>query len=317
MKALLAAALLALLVAPAAAAAQDDAPWRLESRQVQAQATSAGFAITSSRDSALGTDTLAASFDAAFARLDATLAASQPEPASVPLGLTLSRLVEFRDADGDGRYGLADPALQAIAVPGLPQSVLVAPALAGQAATATYTLPANDTGSPVPVPGSQGTLRLTVTALHDPAAVDGASLAPADLGVAVEVRGFPWSAPDTRLALVVAVAAADGLSAGAGNLSSASGPDSWVAAWAPQAKSDGAPVAAAVSTLARSPIEADLVLAWPHGQSASQAMTLSAHHLSDLAKALAPLGDWRVYAAGLAGTAVVLGVPSWRRLRGA
>src|SRR5688500_8706913 len=97
------------LLAPIAGAAQcaEDIAWRLAPRDLAVRGSDSGFTFTSGRDSALGTDTLSGAFDARAARLATALRVDRPDPASLRMDVAWDRLVEYRDVDGDGLYGLA------------------------------------------------------------------------------------------------------------------------------------------------------------------------------------------------------------------
>lgn len=315
------AALVAL--APAAAAAAEDAPWRLEVRDIAVASTATGFTYSSDRESPLGDDLLSGAFQADPPRLEARLTARDPDAADGLLRVEWRELVEYRDADGDGRFGLADPVTQRIALAGLPASTVVTPVLGGQTATVTYTLPANESGSgPLPVPGERGTLRLTFTLVASPANIAGHALDPTDLGLGADVRGFAYVAADTSLALVSDVATplprldheADGV-----GVSLAAGALTFRLAW-DDAVADGVAQPAPVTATSLGAERVQLVQSWPRGEDAvGQRGTLAAQRWSDVGAVLEslPPGDWRFYALGLAAVAVGLGVPSLRRLRGA
>lgn len=325
MRFLLTATILLLLLAPLAGAAQDDAAWSLETRSLDVQSNPAGFTFTSVRDSALATDTLSGAFDADSVTLTAGLRATQPSPAAVRMDLTWRSLVEYRDVDGDGRYGLSDEAVQSVAVASLPHDASVTPLLGGgSSATITYHFPANDSSpGPVPVggglPGAQGALVLTFTILPSPGTAGAASLRPTDIGMGAAVRDFPWKADETALALLVEVRGdAPRLDAGPGNLTAPADGDSWVAQWSTQAARDGNAAAAGWSALAQPPNQATAVLSLPRGQSVSQDGVLSAHHAMTatiVAIPRLPAGSPLAYAAGAAIALVALGIPSLGRLR--
>lgn len=314
MRPVLLAALALLLVAPGAAAVTEDVAWRGERRSTAMAATGPGFSYTSTRDSDLGSDTLSGAFDAAAARLDARLSAREPEAAEATLTMTWSSLAEYRDADGDGAFGLADPLVQRVAIPGLPAGTVVTPLLAGgHAATVTYTLPANESG----LLQERGRLRLTFTLVPDEVALaGGARASPADLGLAAEVEGFPFRARDTRLALVSDVAATQALGPAAGGVGLTLGALTFRAAWLGTASVDGVPVPAPATSVSDRADQASLVQSWPQGSRVEQRGAVMAQRwdAGALLEALPP-GDWRFYALGVAAVAVALGVPSWRRLR--
>lgn len=307
-------------LAPAAAALTEDVAWRLEPRGIAMASTADGFTYSSDRDSALGDDLLSGSFQADPPRLDARLTARDPEAADGRLTVEWRELVEYRDADGDGRFGLADPVAQRMALAGLPSTSVVAPVLGGRSATVTYSLPDNASRSgPLPVPGDQGTLTLTFTLVSSPATIAGHALDPADLGLGAEVRGFPYVAEDTRLALVSDVAtplpsldhAADGLGVALG-----AGALTLRLAWE-DALADGVAHPAPATVVSGSAERAHLVQSWPRGDEVGQRGSVAAQHWADAGAVLEalPPGDWRFFALGLGAVALGLGIPSLRRLR--
>ncbi|HJQ93962.1 MAG TPA: hypothetical protein VJ874_06755, partial [Candidatus Thermoplasmatota archaeon] len=111
---LLATLAVALLLAPLAGAAdaEEDTAWGMEARTLDVRGHATGFDFTSTRDSALGADSITGGFDAPSARLTTALLATRPEAASVRIDLAWTGLVEYRDTDGDGLYGLADETVQ-------------------------------------------------------------------------------------------------------------------------------------------------------------------------------------------------------------
>lgn len=318
---LLAIAALLLVPAAAGAGAEGDAAWRSERRSLDVGGHSAGFSFTSARRSELATDTLSGGFDSPSAHLTVDLLAAEPEVARVRLDVTWTGLIEYRDADGNGRYGLADETVQHVRLPGLPQQTAVRPVLGGgSTATVTYTLPGN-ASQPDPLvglPQAPGVFRLVFTLVPDTAGVGLSAQEPTDVRLRTEVRGFPFQAGDTRLAVVADIATdAAVLEPTAGGLAAASASHGWTADWARSASSDGAEVAAAVSSLADDADRATAVLSLPRGDDVSQEGSVSAHHVQTVAEILRslPPGDWRFYAVGLAGAALALGIPSLRRLR--
>lgn len=316
MSRLLTALVLALVCLPLAAAAPvEDQAWRLDRREVTATALPDSALLASRRDSGLGQDELTATLDAAAARLDVRLAATEPDAAAAGVTLSWLWLVEYRDADGDGRYGLADPAVQRIAIPSLPHSVVVAPIVAGgQSAVATYSLPSNSS-QPFPIPGTGGSLRLTVALVTAPASLGGSPVDPTQAAVSAEVRGFPFSGSDTALALVGEASSEGPLLAQDGGVSRSSGPLKVTASWLPAAKADGAD-RPATTTAATKGGGADVVQSWPRGEQVSQSGTVSVSRWADVAAALGELaGDWRLYTLGVAAVGLAFGVPSVRRLR--
>lgn len=118
--ALACAALAALALAGPAAAAPDAQQWAQEPRTVVAWPSADGFVVRSERDSAAGSDLLTAAYDSATARLDVGFNATRPGPAGVASSLTVLAVWEFRDQDGDGRYGLGEPVVRRVEVPGTP-----------------------------------------------------------------------------------------------------------------------------------------------------------------------------------------------------
>jgi hypothetical protein len=313
---LLTALVLALACLPLAAAAPaEDQAWRLDRREVSASALPDSAVLTSRRDSGLGEDELTATLDGAAARLDVRLAATEPDAAAAGVTLSWRWLVEYRDADGDGRYGLDDPAVQRIAIPSLRHSVVVAPIVAGgQSAVATYALPSNST-QPFPIPGTGGSLRITVALLPAPASVGGEPVDPTQAAVSAEVRGFPYEDPDTALALVGDASSEGPLLAQDGGVTRTAGPLRVQAAWLPVAKADGADRPAA-TTAATEGGGADLVQSWPRGGEVSQSGAVSVQRWADVAAALGELaGDWRFYTLGVAAVGLAFGVPSALRLR--
>jgi hypothetical protein len=316
-----------LLLAPLAGAAEgeEDLAWRMESRTLQVRGHDGGFTFTSSRESALAADLLSGGFDASSARLTTALLASRPETSSLRLDVAWTGLAEYRDLDGDGLYGLADETVQSIAVAGLPHQTVVTPLLAGgHTATVSYTLPENGS-RPDPViggggiPGSRGALRLTFVLVPVPTTVGASLVQPTEVRLGAEVRDFPFQAGDTRLAVVAEVSTdAAALEQAEQGVSASSGRNSWLASWTPRARSDGAELVAGWSSLASEAGRATAVLSLPRGDSVSQEGSVSAHSFrAEVVEALRdlPPGDWRVYALGLAGAAVALGVPSLRRLK--
>ncbi|MHB1262642.1 MAG: hypothetical protein ACYC2H_13120 [Thermoplasmatota archaeon] len=317
---------LLVLLAPLAGAAdaQEDAAWRLEPRILDVKATEDGFTFTSARDTPTEADRFTGSFDAGTGRLALDLQADRPEPQSIGMDLAWTRLVEYRDADGDGRYGLADETLQAIPVPGLPAQTVVTPLLGGgNAAAVAYTLPEN-ASSPDPVlggdlPGTRGTLRLTFSLVPTTRVVGGSAIEPTEVRITTEVRDFPFQAGDSRLALVAdASTDAARLDAGDSSLQAAGDRYSWLASWQSDALVDGAALDAAWSSLANDAARATAVLSLPRGDAVSHDGSMSAHRsIAEVVEAIRdlPPGDWRFYAMGLGGVALALGFPSLRRLR--
>jgi hypothetical protein len=318
MRRLLTAAVLLLACLPLAAAAPvEDQAWRLERREVTASALPDAVVLTSRRDSGLGEDDLVATLDAASARLDVRLASTRPDTASAGLVLTWRWLVEYRDADGDGRYGLADPAVQRVAIAPLPHSAVATPLLDGQSATATYSLPGNGT-EPVALPGTGGTLRITVALAPSPTTVAGEAIDPTQAFVSTEVRGFPYREGNTLLALVGDAASGGPVRAQDGGVARTSGPLAVENLWQPSARTDGADRPATTTAATDSGGSADWVQSWPRGQQVSQSGSVSVQRWADVAAALGELaGDWRFFTLGVAAVAVAFGVPSWRRSRGA
>lgn len=308
----------------ASAAAAPDTAWEQESRVLDVRGSPTGFTFTSRRDSDLGNDALTGGFDATTARFATTLDVTRPEEASLRLEVTWSALVEYRDADGDGRYGLADPALRTIALRDLPQQTVVAPRLGGGSdATTTYTLPQNGSDpDPIlggPVPAAPGTLRLAFTLVPQQGSVAGMALAPTQVRFAVAVTDFPFQAADTRLAVISELATdAQRLEALPAGVQARQGNHSWEWAWASMAQVDGAQAPTGWSMVASDPQRATAVTSLPRGETVEQGGALSAHKAS---AALAPLlrllppGDWRFYTVGLAGVVLALGIPSVRLLR--
>lgn len=319
MRRILLAALALALLAPSAAAATEDVAWRLDQRLVSMSAVPGGFTFLSSRDSALGDDVLSGSFDQQAGRLDVRMATREPDRSEAVLSLSWTTLVEYRDADGDGRLGLADPVLQRIELARLPSTTSVAPILGGQSATATYTLPANGTDGPLPVPSERGSLRLAFTLVTTPTTVAGASLVPAQLGLSAEVRSFPYQAGDSRLALVSHVAtSAPRLDHDVGGVAVTQGNLTFRLAWAEVATADGVAQPAPSTGTSEQADRATLVQSWPRGEQVEQDGGMTAQRWTDGAAALVdalPPGDWRFYTLGVAVVAVGLGVPSLRRLR--
>ena len=315
-----------LLLAPFASAAEgeEDLAWRVEARSLDVRGNDGGFTFTSSRDSALAEDVLSGAFDAQSARLTTALLATRPEAASLRLDVVWTAVAEYRDRDGDRLYGLADETVQSIAIAGLPQQTVVTPLLAGgHTATVAYTLPENGS-RPDPVigggiPGSRGSLRLTFVLVPAPTTVGATLVQPTEVRLGAEVRDFPFQAGDTLLAILGEVSTdAATLESAEQGVSASSGQHSWLASWAPRARSDGRELAAGWTSLASEAGRATAVLSLPRGDVVSQEGSVSAHSFrAEVAEVLRdlPPGDWRIYALGLAGAAVALGVPSLRRLK--
>lgn len=321
---LLAPTLLLLLVPLApAAGAEGDTAWAREGRQLEVDSSDLGFSFTSKRASALGQDTMTGVFDTPTATLALALRTEEPEAASVRLDATWQRVVEFRDLDGDGRYGLADETVQELDLVDLESRTTTSTLLAGgHVATAQYHLPHNESGSsPVvgglPVQG--GTLRLSFGLRPYATDVRGLVLDATAIGLGLEVDRFPFLVDDSRLAVVVALAsdAPQGV-VGPTSLVAQAGNLSWSAAWRDRAAANGAETGIGWSSLSSDSTHAAAVLSLPRGDTVSHDGSMAASRESfdfpeDLA--LSPPGDWRFYAAGLAAVALVMGIPSWRRLR--
>ncbi len=316
-------ALVALLAAPfGAAAAQEDLAWRLDRRQLSMGMAGDVLQFSSTRDSALGRDAFTGSFDPALARLDVRFQGKEPEAADAGLSVAWTALVEYRDADGDGRLSLSDPEVQRIALAGLPASVAIVPALGGQSAVATFTLPDNGTDGPLPgVTSGHGSVRVTLTLVPQPSSVAGGlSLGPTDLGLATAVDGMPFKAADSRLALVLDVSTAGGLplsrqdgrlAFSTSHLTLGLAPDSL-------ARGDDGEQPAPASTVSQRDDQALVMQELPRGDHAEHGSRIAVQRWQDdVAAALGhlPLGDWRFYLAGAGLVAVGLGIPSLRRLR--
>lgn len=311
----------ATLVAPGAAAATEDVAWRLEARSIALVQDGGGFTYSSARSSGLGDDLLSGTFDADPPRLDARIDASSPDATVASLQVDWTELVEYRDADGDGRFGLADPVVQRIPLAGLPSSTVVTPVLGGRAATVRYTLPANESepASPLPVPSERGEFRLTFTLVAAPTTVAGRAVGPTDLALGAAVERFPYVAGDSRLALLSEVATSlPRLDHEADGVALASGPLTFRLAWATAASSDGVAHPAPATALSTGAQRALLVQSWPRGDQVGQDGGVSAQRWSDAGAAVLerlPPGDWRFFALGVAVVALALGLPSLRRLR--
>lgn len=311
----------ALLVAPGAAAATEDVAWRLEARSIALVQQGSGFTYSSSRSSGLGDDLLSGTFSADPPRLDARLDATAPEATVAALQVEWTELVEYRDADGDGRFGLADPVVQRIALADLPSSTVVTPVLGGRTAAIRYTLPANDSEAapPLPVPAERGEFRLTFTLVAAPTSVSGRSVAPTELALGAAVQRFPYLAGDSRLALLSVVATSlSRLDHESDGVAVASGPLTFRLAWGTAASSDGVAFPAPATAVSTGAERAVLVQSWPRGTQVEQDGGVSAQRWSDAGAAVLdrlPPGDWRFFALGVAVVAIALGLPSLRRLR--
>lgn len=312
------AALAALLAAPLGAAQEpvEDVAWRLDARVVAMAAQGDAFTFSSSRASELGDDLLSGAFQPDPPRLQARFTAQDPDPTEAVLQVEWRELVEYRDADGDGRLGLADPVVQRIPLAGLSSSTAVAPVLGGRSATVTYTLPSNSSGSsPLPVPGDDPTLRIIVTLVGSPATIGGRSLVPTDLGLAVQLHRFPYADDSSLVALVSEVASPAAVETGSGQVGVEAQALSFRLGW-DAARADGVASPASATATSASPGRAQMVQSLPRGDDASQDGSIRTQRwtAADVLEALPP-GDWRFYALGVAAVAVGLGVPSLRRLR--
>jgi hypothetical protein len=315
------------LVAAQPPDAQEDAAWRNDPRDLSFASDTAGFRFHSARQSGLGRDSLDGSFDAASALLTLAFTAEAPGNGTLSgLDVAWPSLVEFRDQDGDGAYGLADQEIQRIHVAGLPSTVVSAPLVpAGRQATVTYALPAN-ASQPGSLPlgdqvsGPQGTMRLGFSIVPRPALVDGAALDPLQLGMKVEVQDFPFKQKDTLLALEVRASTATpgGVQASLPDLVVRHGELRIRLFWAADAQADGAPAAAPATAVTRQPGNATVVLALPRSHRVAETGSFAVQRFPapvEQALRIRPPGDWGMYAAGLATVGLLFGAPSLRRLR--
>ncbi|MFA5945008.1 MAG: hypothetical protein WC876_11155 [Candidatus Thermoplasmatota archaeon] len=301
---------------------QDDAAWRQEERDLSFTLDPDGFQFTSERHSRLGDDRLVGTFDATAAVLTYDFAATGPGNATeLRVGLAWQALVEFRDLDHDGRFGLADEAVQTLAVPSLPVTVATTPNLPGRhSALVTYALPINTSKSPLPTGqaiGPQGTLRIEFTVVSASIGAGAAAQSPLDVAFQVEVSDFPYDSSGTLLALVAQGSGKD-LEPGLLGLAMAADGLSTSVSWAKGGRADGASFNTALSTLLQEPGKATMSIVFPHAQEVGQAgVVTSQRQQAPLAPVVHALidGDWRWYLAGIAAVSVLLGGPSLARLR--
>ncbi len=315
--------LLALLgLSTASAGGQGDAAWRQEERDLAFTLDPGGFHFASDRHSDLGDDRLVGSFEATPAVLSYALAATSPGNATaLNVALTWQALVEFRDVDGDGRFGLADDAVQTIAVPGLPATVTATPNLPGRhSVLITYALPLNTSKGPLPTgqpPGPQGTMRLGFTVVAAPSGVGDAAQGPLDVAFQVEVSEFPYESSGTLLALVAQASSREFQSRPLGVTTASDGLSTDVS-WAKVGRADGSTFDTALSTLVQEPGKATMSIVFPSARDVEQAGVVTAQRqqsaVPQVVQALIE-GEWPWYLAGVGAVAVLFGGPSLWRLR--
>lgn len=205
-----------LLVVPALgapASAQEvvlDSEWRQEERDLTFTRVAEGFLAKSSRESDLGNDELDISFILDDGTLRMDYVSKEPGNETVlVMKYTVLSLVEFRDGDGNGRYGFGDEVVQRIHLEDMDHSHSAEPFLSdGRVATATYTFPDdedNDTG-PLgdPRPGLlPGHLALRFYIVPTTQSFGGSQVTPLEVKFDVEIDRFPFEgeADDTVLAL--------------------------------------------------------------------------------------------------------------------
>lgn len=292
------AALLLGLPALASAASGADA-WSRGERTVTAWPDGGGFTLRSSRDSAAGTDEIAADYDAQSASLRVALQATSPDDASLGLALALRAVSEFRDADGDGRLGPTEEVLRRIPVPGTP-AVASVTALTGGGwrAVTTHTLPGTASGT-----ATLASPRLEVALEARPAPDGGAAPTQLDLDVRL-LDG--WALNGTHLALEAGYATDDAPVVSADTARVREDQLSLDASW-----QDGLGTVVEGSD----PRSVSFVRSQPASQAVSFPLAFAAAFHPEGSGGPSPGGSALLYVGAAMMAAAAIAYPAWRRLR--
>ncbi|MBW3582281.1 MAG: hypothetical protein KY455_04185 [Euryarchaeota archaeon] len=224
--------------AASAQADDTDEAWREEPRELEGRAMADGFSLMSRRDSELGSDRIEVSFSVDDASLRYSFVSLEEGNETVIVTrLAFLALVEFRDRDEDGRYGLGDEAVQRYDLATLDARMAPAePVLEGGfAAVATYPLENRSRGDEGPLGGDTpelvpGELRFVFRMSPEVRIAPSGRVAPTEVAIDVALDRFPFQEGDTQVALETRFAsnrplvdvtdAASGLSVGEGVFSS-------------------------------------------------------------------------------------------------
>lgn len=311
-----------LLVTGSVLALQIPTDWETEERQLEFTHDQSGFRFESKRLSDLGDDTLVGAYSIPERSLTLTFVDQRAENVTATqLSVLFQALVEYRDADGDGAYGVGDQIVQRVRLSDLPPPTkeVTMSGSGGRVVKIAYDLPSklgdsSDTGA--------FNVRFWIQSKTD--AADGQPVAASHVRMKMELLKFPFQTNASRVALEKVVAATRPIEDGGSAFWLGTEPNQLFYEWTEESRVDGATRPVHVTLLA-SPDgvgrldQSTVVLdSFERGQDLSHESRVGARPADaepfGVIEEFIFHGDWRFYGAALGVACLLIGVTTWRRI---
>lgn len=306
--------------------ADEDANWAREERTLEFTHDEDGFFYQSHRVSNLGEDLIEGTFALDEATFTYRFVSTEPEnETTLTADVQFARLVEYRDMNFDGRYGLGDRPVQTIRMPDVQgETMNVRGGVTDDVYRVDVVYPLNDSG--IPVGGSealdQQTLTIEFVVAPTTHVEEGQTIQPTQAWFKVRVNNFDYQENDTRLAMVTGLTANRALDPADSQVRGVEGFHDVVYRWQASSSSgllrdvhlvqDTAAGDAAAQT-------ADVIFSYARGPQAGHSASVEtvryeAHMLPELLEPLLT-GDWRFYSVGILISLAAVAGPAYAKTR--
>ncbi len=306
--------------------ADQDTDWAREERTLEFSHDETGFSYQSHRVSDAGEDLIEGTFDLDDAEFTYRFISTEPSnETTIQMSAKFARLVEYRDANFDGRYGLGDRPVQTIRMADVDgEALTVRGGLTDSVHRAEVVYPLAEAGIGVGGSDALGDSTFTIEFLVSPTThvESGRTIQPTEAFFDVRVNDFPYQDNDTNLALITSVTSNRDLGPAAGDVTGADGFYDVVYQWQSAGPSSilrdvhivqDTAVGASVSE------NADVIFSYARTQGAGHTASLDAvrYESQALAPILEPLlaGDWRFYSVGILISLAAVAGPAYARVR--
>lgn len=307
--------------------AEADADWAREERTLEFSHDSEGFSYQSHRASDLGEDLIEGEFDLDDALFTYRFISTQLEnETTIETEVRFGRLVEYRDMDQDGRYGLGDRPVQTIRTADIEDETLtVRGGVTDDVYRAEVVYPLHNGGlGGVGGSGALGepALILEFVVAPNTHVEQGRSIQPTQASFEVRVHDFQYQDNDTRLALITGVTSSQALDPAATDVAGSDGFHDVVYRWQSSSSSGILRDVHLVQDTAHgdaAPQNADVIFSYARTQDVGH--TASVEAVRYKAQAFAPIieplltGDWRFYSVGILISLAAVAGPAYARLR--
>lgn len=307
--------------------ADEDAEWAREERTLEFSDDANGFSYQSVRASDLGEDLIEGDFNLNDAVFTYRFVSTEPDnETTLETEVRFERLVEYRDMDLDGRYGLGDRPVQTIRTADIEgETLTVRGGVTDDVFRAEVVYPLDNGG--LGGVGGSGALGEPALILEFVVAPNthvelGQTIQPTQAWFDVRVHDFQYQDNDTKLALITGVTASQALDPAATDVAGSDGFHDVVYRWQAGSSSGILRDVHLVQDTAHgeeAPQNADVIFSYARSQDVGH--TASVEAVRYKSQAFAPIiepllaGDWRFYSVGILISLAAVAGPAYARLR--